>query len=159
MNFGPSAVSRPKPPDFARPPMGLTGLATRRGPRRPSCVCRIVRKSAWHGNRRKGSGCCCPRPIRHGLAARCGQVRSPRGQSRRRHNHGRGVRHEVGEVAGQPRDALEVSQASTPLKRTTPGSLWAPGAVLSFEFRNRYAAGNSSSTLKRHFIVESQFVI
>jgi len=74
-----------------RPPGLVARSATRRGPRQPSCAGRIVRQSAWHGTRRTGSGCCCPRPIRHGLAALCGQVRSPRGQSRRRHNLGRGA--------------------------------------------------------------------
>ncbi len=88
VNFGPSAVSPAEGPDFRAAPGQVTRSATHLRPQGPSGVGRIVRQSAWHGTRHRGSGCCCPHPFLHGPAAQCGQARSPRGQSRRRRSRG-----------------------------------------------------------------------
>lgn len=159
VKFGPSAVSPAEGPDFRTAPGPVTRSATRRGPRRPSCAGRIVRQSASHGTRRKGSGCCCPRPIRHGLAARCGQVRSPRGQSRRRRSRGRVVPPLIDAGAAQLPGVPEVVQPSRNACNEKRPEAGKPRAQLaSLHFGNIYRRAMLSSMPVSHFIVESQFV-
>ena len=159
VKFGPSAVSPAKPPDFRTAPGLVTRSATRRSPRQPSCAGRIVRQSAWHGTRRRGSGCCCPRPIRHGLAAQCGQVRSPRGQSRHRRNHGRGVQPLIDAGAAQLPGVPEVVQPSRNACNEKRPEAGKPRAQLaSLHFGNIYRRAMLSSMPVSHFIFESQFV-
>ena len=157
--MGQARFPPPKAQTFEPPPGQVTRSATRRAPRRPSCAGRIVRQSASHGTRRKGSGCCCPRPIRHGLAARCGQVRSPRGQSRRRRNHGRGVRPVVDAGAAQLPGVPEVVQPSHSACNEKRPEAGKPRAQLaSLYFGNFYSRAMLPSIPKSHFIIESQFV-
>ncbi len=159
VKFGPSAVSPAEGPDFRTAPGPVTRSATRRGPRRPSCAGRIVRQSAWHGTRRRGSGCCCPRPIRHGLAARCGQVRSPRGQSRRRRSRGRVVPPLIDAGAAQLPGVPAVVQASHSACNEKRPEAGEPRAQLaSLYFGNFYSRAMPPSIPKSHFIIESQFV-
>lgn len=158
--FGPSAVSAPQVLDYARPPHGsVTPSAIRPPLSGPSGAARIVRQSAWRGTQSKGSGCYCPRPTRHGLAAQCGQVRSPRGQSRRRRNRGRGALPLI-DAGAAP--CLGVPEVVQPLrnacneKRPEAGK---PRAQLaSLHFGNIYSRAMPPSMLNCIFIVESQFV-
>lgn len=160
VKFGPGAVSAAEGPDFARPPMGsVTPLATRQPLSGPSDASRIVRQSGWHGTRRRGSGCCCLRPIRHGSEGRCDQVRSPRGQSRRRRNRGRGALPLI-DAGAAP--CLGVPEVVQPLrnacneKRPEAGK---PRAQLaSLHFGNIYSRAMPPSMLNCIFIFESQFV-
>lgn len=159
VKFGPSAVSPAKPPDFRTAPGLVTRSATRRSPRQPSCAGRIVRQSAWHGTRRRDSGCCCPRPIRHGLAAQCGQVRSPRGRSRHRRNRGRWVPPLIDAGAAQLPGVPEVVQPSRNACNEKRPEAGKPRAQLaSLHFGNIYSIAMLPSMLNCIFIVESQFV-
>ena len=159
VKFGPGAVSPAKPPNFRTAPGLVTRSATRRGPQGSSCAGRIAAQFAWHGTRRRGSGCCCLRPIRHGSEGRCDQVRSPRGQSRRRRNRGRGALPLI-DAGAAP--CLGVPEVVQPLrnacneKRPEAGK---PRAQLaSLHFGNIYSRAMPPSMLNCIFIVESQFV-
>ena len=160
VKFGPSAVSHPKPPDFAIPPHGsVTPSAIRPPLSGPSGAARIVRQSAWRGTRSKGSGCYCPRPIRHGPAARCGQVRSPRGQSRRRRNRDRGALPLIDAGAAPCLGVPEVVQPSHNACNEKRPEAGKPRAQLaSLHFGNIYSIAMLPSMLNCIFIVESQFV-
>ena len=150
---------RQRPRLSNRPPGLVTRSANRQGPRQPSCAGRIVRQSASHGTRRRGSGCCCPRPIHQGPAARYGQVRSPRGQSRQKRNHGRGVPPLNDAGAAQLLGVPEVVQPSSNACNEKRPEAGKPRAQLaSLHFGNIYSIAMLPSMLNCIFIVESQVV-
>ena len=108
---------------------------------------------------RLGSGCCCPRPIRHGLAARCGQARSPREQSRRKRNRDRGALPLIDAGAAPCLGVPEVVQPSHNACNEKRPEAGKPRAQLaSLHFGNVYRRSMLPSIPNCVFIVESQFV-
>ena len=137
----------------------LTRPATRRPRSAPSGADQTVLQSASHGTRRRGSGCCCLRPIRLGLAVRYGQARSLRGQYRRRRNRGRGGRPLIDAGAAQLLGVPEVVQPSHNACNEKRPEAGKPRAQLaSLHFGNIYRRAMRPSMMNCIFIVESQFV-
>lgn len=137
----------------------LSRPASHRGRCRRSGASRIVRQSALHGTRRKGSGCCCRRPIRRGPAARCGRERWPREQRPGWRSPGRAVRPLIDAGAAQLLGVPEVVQPSHNACNEKRPEAGKPRAQLaSLHFGNIYRRSMLPSMLKCIFVVESQFV-
>ena len=138
----------------------LTRPATRRPRSAPSGADQTVLQSASHGTRRRGSGCCCLRPIRLGLAVRYGQARSLRGQYRRRRNRGRGGRPLIDAGAAPCLGVPEVVQPSHNACNEKRPEAGKPRAQLaSLHFGNIYTKAMAPSMHLLLIILESQCVI